>query len=213
MSALTDSIDDLERGPGNGRSIGQGTWNDRLLHRAGNDGWRDWLRHRGSLTARLQRLGPFAVGVLRQELAQATRDEALLLGLHPRQHVWVREVALSCAGRRVVFAHTVLPYRPRGRLTGWLARLGNRSLGAMLFAHAGFRRGTMHFKRLDARHALFLPALQALAAEADSAKHLWARRSEFFFGAQTVLVTEIFAPPLLNRRPADEFHRRLPSDA
>jgi len=184
-----------------------------LLRSAGDDGWRDWLRHRGSLTARLQQLGPFAVRVLRQELAPPTRDEALLLGLPPGQRVWVREVALYCADRRVVFAHTVLPYRPRGRLTGWLARLGNRSLGAMLFAHAGFRRGTMHFKRLDARHALFSPALRALAAEADAAKHLWARRSQFFFAVQTVLVTEIFAPPLLNRRPADEFHRRLPSDA
>ncbi len=177
-------------------------WRDRLSRLADGEGfWREWLRDRGSLTARIQQRGPFAVRVLRQSLAIPSDDEAAVLQLESGRRAWVREVTLYCADRRVVFAHTVLPYRPRGVLTRWLARLGSRSLGAMLFSHAGIRRGRMQFKRLDARHPLFAPARQALADDtAAPLRHLWARRSEFSFGPQTVLVTEIFSPGLLALR-------------
>ena len=94
----------------------------------------------------------------------------------------------------LVFAHTVLPYHPRGPLTGWLARLGNRSLGALLFADPGFMRGKLANRRIDARHELFDAAVRALALEASPPRLLWARRSRFHYGAQSVLVTEIFAP-------------------
>lgn len=155
-----------------------------------------WLRNRGSLTARLQARGRFAVHVLRQQLARPTADEARVLGLDSGALAWVREVALTCDARFVVFAHTVLPRRPRGPLSVWLARLGNRSLGALLFSHAGFTRGPMTFQRLDHRHALYAPACAALQlAEADSPV-LWARRSLFGFAGQTVLVSEIFSPRL-----------------
>jgi len=101
----------------------------------------------------------------------------------------------------VVFAHTVLPCRPRGPLTRWLARLGERSLGALLFAHVGFSRGPMKFRRLDRRHALFVPAVQALHFPDGAPQTLWARRSQFGFGGQSVLVTEVFSPALLGPTP------------
>jgi chorismate--pyruvate lyase len=82
-------------------------------------------------------------------------------------------------------------------LTGWLARLGNRSLGAMLFSHAGFKRGPMNFKRLDHRHALFESALRALRLADPMPHYLWARRSHFVFGVQAVLVSEVFSPTVL----------------
>lgn len=154
-----------------------------------------WLLERGSLTARLQRRGSFAVQLLRQGLALPTRDEAVALGLKRDRLLWVREVALRVDGVAVVFAHTVLAVRPRGPLTGWLARLGKRSLGALLFAHPRFARGAIRCKRIDARHALFRPALDALQLTV-APPTLWARRSRFAFGAQSVLVTEIFSPLL-----------------
>lgn len=166
----------------------------------------DWLCDRDSLTSRLQARGAFTVRVLRQELGLPTLNEAVALGLRRRQLAWIREVALYCDGKPVVFAHTVLPYRPRGPLTRWLARLGNRSLGALLFSHAGFVRGPLVSRRLDSRDALFARAIAAMnlgpvdgarAASAEPAPAvLWARRSSFSFGAQQVLVTEVFSPSL-----------------
>ncbi len=178
-------------------------WRSSLLRTADSSPFIPWLRDRGSLTARIQARGSFAVRVLRQGLGAATDDEALALGLERGAQAWVREVALSCEDRVVVFAHTVLPCRPRGPLTLWLARLGNRSLGALLFADAGFTRGPMNFRRLDCRHALFLPALNALQFADPAPFTLWARRSHFGFGAQSVLVTEVFSPTLLQFDTSD----------
>ena len=172
-------------------------WRAKLLRSPENIPCKPWLHDRGSLTAHLQARGQFIVRVLRQGLAMPTSDEAIALGIKRDQLAWVREVALLCAGEPLVFAHSLLPCRPRGPLTCWLARLGNRSLGALLFAHPGFARGAIHGKRLDHRHALFLPALEAMCLVAIPPPHLWARRSRFAFGAQSVLVTEVFAPGLI----------------
>lgn len=159
-----------------------------------------WLLDRDSLTARLQARGAFDVRVVRQGLAVPTFNEAVALGIQRKRLAWIREVALYCDGEPVVFAHTVLPYRPRGPMTEWLARLGNRSLGALLFSHAGFVRGPLLSKRFDRRDALFAPAITAMKLDSPEAHSppavLWARRSSFSFRKQKVLVTEVFSPSL-----------------
>ena len=171
-------------------------WQSKQAHSAEYLSFASWLCDRGSLTARLQARGRFAVHILHQGLATPTFDEAVFLGIKPGRLAWVREVALLCDGKPVVFAHTVLPWRPRGPLTGWLARLGSRSLGALLFADAGFMRGELHSRRLDERHELFRAAIEAMQLADDARKTLWARRSRFRYGAQSVLVTEVFSPTL-----------------
>jgi chorismate--pyruvate lyase len=153
------------------------------------------------------------VRVLRQGFGLPTADEARLLGIEPGVWAWVREVALHCDEQRVVFAHTVLPYRPRGPLQLWLERLGNRSLGALLFSHPGFRRGKINYKRLDERHTLFASALGALQLEEVEAGRLWARRSHFRFGAQSVLVTEVFSPRMLQLRETNKKKHAQRADA
>ena len=107
-------------------------------------------------------------------------------------------------GEPVVFAHTVLPRAPRGPFCRWLGRLGERSLGALLFAHPGFARGPLHCRRLDARHPLYARAMAALGLDATppTAPPLWARRSCFTYDAQRVLVTEVFHPAIANLAPA-----------
>jgi chorismate--pyruvate lyase len=172
------------------------TWQRKQIHSAEYRHFASWLCDRRSLTARLQARGSFAVRSLRQGLATPTFDEAVFLGIKPGRLAWVREVALLCNGKPVVFAHTVLPWRPRGPLTGWLARLGNRSLGALVFANAGFKRGELHSRRLDQRHELFHAAIDAMQLSDDAPKTLWARRSRFSYGAQSALVTEVFSPTL-----------------
>jgi chorismate--pyruvate lyase len=168
-------------------------WRATLTQGADNRLYLPWLRDSGSLTARIQAKGRFAVRLLRQGRALPTRDEASMLGVQARTLAWVREVALHCDGEVVAFAHTVLPCRPRGPLTRWLARLGSRSLGSLLFSHPGFVRGQFSFRRLDARHPLFEPALKVIGGQPET---LWARRSLFRFGQQSVLVTEVYSAAL-----------------
>lgn len=163
-----------------------------------------WLRDRGSLTARLQACGGFALCLLYQGLARPTLDEASALGVKRHRLLHVREVALRVDGQALVFAHTVLPCRPRGALSRWLARLDDRSLGALLFAHPRFVRGPLSYRRLDPRQALFRPAIDALQLTDAPPKTLWARRSRFTFGRQSVLVTEVFSPALSGDYPSEQ---------
>lgn len=175
-------------------------WRERSPLTRGTAGIKTWLTDSGSLTGRLQALGSFSVVLQNQRLAKPTDDEAAELGLGRTQLAWIREVALLLDGRPVVFAHTVLPRHPRGPMTRWLERLGNRSLGALLFAHPRFLRGPLAARRLDRRHALFQPSIKALQLAGVPPPALWARRSRFSFGEQSILVTEVFSPAVAKFR-------------
>lgn len=179
-------------------------WCKRTLRTTGNTDFRPWLTDRGSLTGRLQALGSFSVVLLNQRLATPIDDEAAELGLGRTQLAWIREVALFLDGQPVVFAHTVLPRHPRGPMIRWLERLGNRSLGALLFAHPRFLRGPLAARRLDRRHALYTPSIAALQLPDVPPPALWARRSRFSFGEQSILVTEVFSPAVSKFRSTRE---------
>lgn len=153
-----------------------------------------WLREPASLTTRLQRRGRFRIQLLWQRLHHANADECSALGLTPDSRCWVREVVLFCGDEPLIFAHTVLPIRPRGVLTRWFARLGSRSLGSLLFAHPGFFRGHLTFSKIDARHPLHAAAISTLGE--NPVGGFLARRCTHRFHDQTVLVTEVFSPRL-----------------
>jgi chorismate--pyruvate lyase len=173
------------------------SWRSRLFPAPRDPRLVSWLTEPGSLTARCEgACGRFRVRVLAQGRARPLADESGRFGLPPRQaKAWVREVVLECDGVPVIYAHTVLSPVPRGRMSRWLAGLGSRSLGSLLFSHPGFSRGPIEFRRLDRRHPLFRQAERVAAGR--SAAQLWARRSAHTLGGQTVLVTEVFLPPLL----------------
>ncbi len=156
---------------------------------------RSWLVEPGSLTARCQA----GCARFRVRLLACGRGAALADEVPARGRPWVREVVLECDGVPVIFAHTVLPAQPRGRLSRWLARLGSRSLGSLLFAFPGFTRGCLEFRRLDRRHPLYARAARHGPDEPD----LWARRSRHELEGQEVLVTEVFLPALVTRTPAE----------
>ena len=176
-------------------------WRPRHPHRLDFDTLRPWLFDRGSLTARLQTKGNFALLVIKQNLSKPTMDEAIALGMNEKVLVRTREVVLFCDESPVVFAHTLLPRYPRGPMTRWLKRIGNDSLGTMFFSHAGFSRGEIQCKRLDRRHTLFHTAIHALQLTGVPQSNLWARRSRFVFGQQSTVVTEIFSP-ILGQKPS-----------
>lgn len=171
-------------------------WRARLAGGACDPILRSWLTEPDSLTARCQRAcGDFRVRLLGFGKGRALADESAgksAGGEAGRGLAWVREVALECDGQPVIFAHTTLSAASRGRLGRWMAGLGSRSLGSLLFTCPGFERGAIEFLRLDARHPLYRRA--AALGEVDP--RLWARRSLHRLGDQPVLVTEVFLPAI-----------------
>ena len=157
--------------------------------------YRSWLVDRGSLTRRIQERCPaFGVRALRLGMGKAGRDEAASVGLRRRALALLREVYLHCGDAPVVFAHSVIP---RASLRGpWhgLAKMGNKPLGAALFADPRVNREPFQYKKLNRRHELYRRACRVLA---DSPPHLWARRSVFRRGRHPILVTEVFLPAIL----------------
>jgi chorismate lyase len=159
---------------------------------------RPWLTDPSSLTARIRaRCANFRVRVLAQRLKRPNRDEAHLLGLRPGELAWVREVLLEADGRPVVFARSVLP---RTNLRGaWnlFHGIGARPLGAALFADPRIARQTLACLGLDRRDARYHRIAAALAGQALPAR-VWARRSVFLLNDRPLLVSEAFAPSILD---------------
>ena len=127
-------------------------------------------------------------------LARVALDESVLLGLAPQQLAYSREVLLYADGQPVVFAHSAFA---REHLRGaWLdvRTLGNKSLGALLFANPLVERKPLHYRALRNTHPLHQRAATVLN---DPPHRLWARRSLFYLHDEPLLVTEVFLPGIL----------------
>lgn len=165
-------------------------WSTGLV---GQPAIRPWLQASGSLTARLKaRFPQFAVTPLREQWVRGRLDELQALGLPAQSRVWVRDVILRGDGQPRVFAHSVFaPAVLRGDWRG-LQGIGQRPLGALLFATPAVKRGPLYYRKLPLHHPL---RQQVIAAGwAGKQQPLWARRSLFRLGAQAILVTEVFLP-------------------
>ena len=158
---------------------------------------REWLSDTGSLTARLQsKYNHFAVKPIAVKYAKPISDESALLRLPVYKAALIREVLLIGNHQAVIFAHSVLPRASlRGAWNG-LGRLGNKPLGAALFANPQVKRAPLRFKKLAPHHVLYQKAAQHLS---EKPAYLWARRSVFSLNCATILVTEVFLPPLLSK--------------
>src|SRR5688500_8292994 len=171
-------------------------WLRRPAHSAAKT--RAWLVDRGSLTARIQsRCDAFRVKVVFQGRARIDRDETFLQAAPRRGYALVREVYLYCRRTPVVFAHSVID--PRSLRGPWrrLAGLGNRPLGAALFADPRIRRYPLRQRKLSPHHELYRRACSALKSRP---AFLWARRSLFMLHKSPILVTEVFLPGIHNLR-------------
>ena len=156
---------------------------------------RQWLAARGSLTARLRsRAGSFRVATLCQQLALPVHDEAALLGLPPQRLALVREVVLHCDELPTVFAHSIVVAADVRHPWRFVASLGNRPLGAVLFSDPRIERAPLHFKTLDRHHPLYRRAAAQLP---QVPPRLWARRSLFRLEDAPLLVTEVFLPTVM----------------
>ena len=176
------------------------------MHSAQFSGWhpapltmspqiRHWLQNNGSLTRHIQQhCENFRVEPVFQSLATACDDELAILKLRPGELVHVREVYLYCGKIPVVFAHSVVARKNlRGAWYG-MSKLGNKSLGTVLFTNPVIKRTPLRFKKLNLAHPLFHRACKNMQGAPDI---LWARRSLFTLHGQPILVTEVFLPEIL----------------
>lgn len=132
--------------------------------------------------------------VLFQGLRRVNRDESFLFAA-PAKRVMVREVLLLRGTTPLVFAHTV--FAAGGLRGAWrgIAGLGNRPLGAALFADPRIARFPLHQKKLSRTHPLYRAASAQLK---NAPPPLWARRSIFASGKSPILVSEVFLPAINN---------------
>ena len=157
--------------------------------------YRKWLIDAGSLTTRLQlRYSHFTVKPVTVKHAKLIVDEAALLCSPAHKTALIREVLLLGDNQPVVFAHSVLPRTSlRGAWKG-LGRLGNKPLGATLFANPKVKRTPLEYKKLPRHHPISMRVAEHMQS---STKPLWARRSVFSLNCARILVTEVFLPQLL----------------
>jgi chorismate lyase len=157
--------------------------------------YRPWLTDRGSLTARIAHFCPgVRVEVIFQGLRAPDRDERFLFARGGRARVLVREVLLLCGDTPLVFAHTVLDsYELCGPWRS-IAKLGNRPLGAALFADPRITRYPLRQRKIGWHHELHT-RLRGITPRAPAS--LWARRSLFRLHNSPILVTEVFLPEIL----------------
>lgn len=157
----------------------------QLFQRRLPDSLRLWLFDETSLTARLVRCYgvAFNVQLLSQHFAVVTADEKRAMQLHGHQTGLVREVLLRRANEPVVYARTIIPsVTMQGRLRRY-AHLGERPLGAMLFADRTMRRGPVEVTTGLPYNACFRQS---------PVVGVWGRRSVFFVSQRPILVSEYF---------------------
>lgn len=161
---------------------------------------RSWLIETASLTARLvQRYPDFYVHPLRMEMQKPTCDTARLLKIVAHKRVQVREVLLYGNQQPVIFAQSILPRESLQGAWRGLSRLGNKPLGAVLFANPNVQRTPIRYKKLSPHHDLYRAAVQHLEVPPPE---LWARRSVFTLGRARILVAEVFLPALFGEQSA-----------
>lgn len=152
----------------------------------------DWLFDPGSLTSRIITAckGRFSVQVLSVQRGLPRLDETLALHMRDRNQALVRQVLLYCNDVPWVYARTVIPLTSlRGPLRG-LTRLGNKPLGAVLFANRTMRRSAIEVTRLMPQHPCYA------AMEYSDGNEIWGRRSVFHLHNKPLLVSEFFLPTL-----------------
>ncbi len=159
----------------------------------------DWLYDPSSLTARLMRQceQPFHVQLLAQfygEIQAHEKRAMRLSGYHAGLH---RTVLLKAGDLPLVYARTVIPVDTLRGSRRRYANLGERPLGAMLFADRSMRRGAVQISRLGSRECEWLcREYQVDLRDAG----VWGRRSVFRVSQRPLLVSEYFLPALLAGR-------------
>ena len=152
-----------------------------------------WLFDSASLTARLIAAcdRQFHVKVISQRWETPLDHEIRRVRMRRKRVAFIRQVLLYCENTPWVFARTVIPRRTLSGRESYLANLGSRPLGAVLFADPSMRRDPLEVAELLPEHRLYR---QATAPLNQPAGPIWGRRSVFYLNRKPLLVNEIFLP-------------------
>lgn len=160
---------------------------------------RSWLLDPASLTRRLQRrcsAGGFRVEVVSERLARPMHCESHLFARPRHELALIRQVRLRCGGEAWVFARSVIPLATLTGSERRLAHLGNRPLGAYLFAEPSMRREPLEVARIAPHQRPYRLAMGG----GGNGTEIWGRRSLFFLHDKPLLVSEFFLPDLFSGR-------------
>lgn len=149
-----------------------------------------WLFDASSLTARMIDLcgKDFSVRVISQQWQKLNAEEASAMSLDHVRSALVRQVLLCCGDNPLVYARTVIPATTITGAQRRYANMGNRPLGAMLFADRTMRREEVQVATL--------PALHEANQFSKSGEAVWGRRSVFRVAGKPLLVSEFFLADL-----------------
>ncbi len=141
--------------------------------------------------------GQFSVRVLSQQWIKPQIDEAKLLNIPFRQTALLRQVQLLCGDMICVYARSIIPLETlRGRHRR-LRFLGDRPLGAYLFANPSLQRNQQQLASIARKDALYDIATAGSGQDCDQ---IWGRRSLFTIDGKSLLVSEFFLPALFDKR-------------
>jgi len=154
-----------------------------------------WIFETPSLTRRMQQLcnGMFRVRVLCQQWQRPMFNERIMLGMRDGEYGVVRQVQLLCDQQPWIYARTVIPMRTLSGTQRRLAYLGDKPLGALLFADKSVYRGQMEVACITPGQSIHDIATRDLR---EKNRPVWGRRSIFYRDARPLLVSEVFLPPL-----------------
>jgi chorismate--pyruvate lyase len=150
-----------------------------------------WLFDASSLTARIIQIcgKDFSVRVISQQWQTLDAEEASAMALKNVHSALVRQVLLCCGEQPLVYARTVIPVTTVQGARRRYANMGNRPLGAMLFADRTMQR--------EGVQVAMLPASHEANRYTESGEPVWGRRSVFRVSGKPLLVSEYFLPELL----------------
>lgn len=150
-----------------------------------------WLKDDRSLTSRVIAYcaGDFRVRLLQQKWGVPLSSEATILDVKQGETSVIREVELLCDEQPLVFARTVIPATTLTGKARQLSTLGEKPLGAVLFADPATRRSKIQIARITQQHSVFAVAVQHLA---ETPAELWGRRTLFMYASKPLLVNEVF---------------------
>ena len=149
----------------------------------------------GSLTARLKaRYTDFAVRPVLLKNAKAFTDESALARLESQSACVDSRGFVDGKNQPVVFAHSVLPHASLRGAWHRFGKLGNKPLGAALFANPKVKRTPLEYKKLSACNPISMRVAEHLT---NITKSVVGTAFIFSLNCAKILVTEVFLEQLL----------------
>lgn len=153
------------------------------------------LFQNGSLSRSIEELcnGTFNIELQNESWSTPMLEENELLTLIDNEITFIRKSWLKCDDKKLVYARTVIPRITYEGESQDLMKLGNKPLGNILFSDNKTYRTNMQYAKIPLHHELHKQA----TLDTNIMTELWGRQSLFYINKNSLLVTEVFLPTIL----------------